>query len=180
MKDIVYFDIETQKSADDVGGWSNIRLMKLAVAVAYSSQNGEYSVYLEKDAQGLVNQLKEADLVVGFNVKRFDYTVIAPYTDVPLYKLPTLDMLEGIYRTLGFRVSLDKLASATLSEKKLADGLQSVRWYKEGKIDKIIEYCKKDVEITRRLHEYGCERGFVYFTGRRGAKQRIPVKWKLG
>jgi len=60
-------------------------------------------------------------------------------------------MLEDIYRTLEFRVSLDKLASATLDEKKLADGLQAVRWYKQGKIDKIIEYCKKDVEITRKL-----------------------------
>ena len=179
MKDIVYFDIETQKIADDVGGWSNIKLMKLAVAVAYNTQNSEYSVYLEKDVQGLVNQLTEADLVVGFNVKRFDYVVIAPYTDISLYKLPTLDMLEDIYRTLGFRVSLDKLASATLGAKKLADGLQAVRWYKQGKIDEIIEYCKKDVEITRRLHEYGCKQGFVSFTGRGGVKHRVPVNWEL-
>jgi DEAD/DEAH box helicase domain-containing protein len=88
-------------------------------------------------------------------------------------------MLEDIYQTLGFRVSLDKLASATLGEKKLADGVQAVQWYKEGKIDKIIEYCKKDVEITKRLHEYGCKQGFVCFTGRGGVKQPIPVNWKL-
>ena len=179
MKDIVYFDIETQKTADDVGGWSNISLMKIAVAVAYSTRNDEYSVYLEKDVQGLVNQLSAADLIVGFNVKRFDYVVIMPYTDIALHELPTLDMLEDIYRTLGFRVSLDKLASATLDEKKLADGLQAVRWYKQGKIAEIIKYCKKDVEITRRLHEYGCKQGFVCFTGRGGVKQRVPVNWKL-
>ena len=179
MSDYIYFDLETQNSADDVGGWSNISLMKLAVAVTYSTKNNEYSVYLEKDVQGLVNQLKTADLVVGFNVKRFDYVVVAPYTDVSLDKLPTLDMLGDIYRTLGFRVSLDTIASATLGEKKLADGLQSVRWYKEGKIDEIIEYCKKDVEITRRIHEYGCQNGFISFTGRRGTKQRVPVRWKL-
>jgi len=179
LKNIVYFDIETQKLADDVGGWSNISLMKLAVAVAYSTRNGEYSVYLEKDAQKLVHQLVVADLIVGFNVKRFDYIVIKPYTDISLCELPTLDMLEDIYQTLGFRVSLDKLASATLGEKKLADGVQAVQWYKKGKIDKIIEYCKKDVEITKRLHEYGCKQGFVCFTGRGGVKQPIPVNWKL-
>lgn len=179
MKNILYFDIETQKLADEVGGWSNINLLKLAVAVAYSTQNGEYFVYLEKDVQGLVNLLVAADLIVGFNVKRFDYIVIKPYTDISLCELPTLDMLEDIYQTLGFRVSLDKLASATLGEKKLADGIQAVQWYKKGKIDKIIEYCKKDVEITRKLHEYGCKQGFVCFTGRGGIKQPIPVNWKL-
>ncbi len=179
MKNIIYFDVETQKTAEEVGGWSHIDRMKLAVAVTYSTKADEYASYLEKNVEDLIAQLKTADLVVGFNVKRFDYTVLTSYTSVSLQQLPTVDMLYDIHRTLGFRISLDALASATLGAKKSADGLQAVRWYKNGDIDKVIEYCKKDVEITKQLHEYGCANGFVWFTNRRGAKQRAPVSWKL-
>ena len=180
MMNIIYFDLETQKSASEVGGWSNIHLMKLAVAVTYSRKEDEYYVYLEKDVEKLIEQLKTADLIIGFNIKKFDFTVIAPYTSMSLQefqRLPALDMLNDIYRKLGFRVSLDALASATLGETKSADGLQAVRWYKEGKIDLVIEYCKRDVEVTRKLHEYGCKYGHVSFVNRRGSKQRIYVNW---
>jgi DEAD/DEAH box helicase domain-containing protein len=34
---------------------------------------------------------------------------------------------------------------------KSADGLQALRWWKEGRIDEIINYCKMDVKITRDL-----------------------------
>ncbi len=68
---------------------------------------------------------------------------------------PTVDMLDHIYKRLGFRVSLDNLAGATLGTAKSADGLQAVRWYKEGRIQEILDYCQQDVEVTRQLYEYG-------------------------
>ena len=37
MKNIVYFDLETQKSADEVGGWNNIRDMRMSIGVTYST-----------------------------------------------------------------------------------------------------------------------------------------------
>ena len=154
---IVYFDLETQKSASEVGGWTNIRRMRLAVGVTYSTGSGRYETFLEDAATALVDELSRADLVVGFNVKRFDYTVLSPYTAVPLRQLPTFDMLEHVKRTLGFRLSLNALARATLNEAKSADGMQSLRWWKAGRVDLITEYCRKDVEITRRLHEYARE-----------------------
>jgi DEAD/DEAH box helicase domain-containing protein len=88
-------------------------------------------------------------------------------------------MLEHIYRTLGFRVSLDSLAEVTLGEKKSADGLQSVQWFKEGKIDQIIDYCKKDVEVTKKLYEYGAQNGFVSFKDRYGRRKTVRVNWKV-
>lgn len=182
MENIIYFDLETQKLAEEVGGWSNIHLMKLAVAVTYNRREDEYYVYLEKDVENLVEQLKSADLIVGFNIKRFDFTVIAPYTSMSPHELrglPALDMLGDIYRQLGFRVSLDALASATLGETKSADGIQAVQWYKEGRIDLVTEYCKRDVEVTRKLHEYGCRYEHVSFVNRRDVKQRVPVNWVM-
>ena len=172
----VYFDLETQKSAAEVGGWANIRRMRLAVGVTYSTATRQYETFLEDAAGALVEELSGADVVVGFNVKRFDYTVLSPYTSVRLWQLPTFDMLEHVTRTLGFRLSLEALARATLNEAKSADGMQSLRWWKSGRVDLIVEYCRKDVEITRRLHEYAREHGYLLYFSRDGHKRRVNTQ----
>lgn len=177
-RNIVYFDLETQKSAREVGGWSHIDRMKLAIAVTYSTADQQYTTFQESDADALINQLKEADCVVGFNIKGFDYVVLRPYTSDSLAQLPTFDMLEHVRRTLGFRLSLDALAKETLRETKSADGLQSLRWWKAGKVDLVAEYCRKDVEITKRLHEYACQNGHLLFRGRDGRVRRVnTARW---
>jgi DEAD/DEAH box helicase domain-containing protein len=114
---------------------------------------------------------------VGFNVLRFDYEVLRAYTDDALDDIPTVDMLDQIYRRLGFRVSLDNLAGATLGTSKSADGLQAVQWYKQGRIQEILDYCQQDVEVTRRLYEYGKQHKHVKYRDRRYRTQMIPVTW---
>ena len=174
---ILYFDLETQKSADDVGGWGNIHEMKLAVGVVWDSCEQEYFSYLEGAASQLVTKLRTADLVVGFNVKKFDYGVLQPYADFDLDEITTFDMLIDVNKKLGHRLSLNHLAENTLNAEKSADGLVSLQWYKEGKIDKIIEYCKQDVEITRDLFLYGESHGYVKYSTRSGVAKDLPVNW---
>jgi DEAD/DEAH box helicase domain-containing protein len=173
----VFFDLETQRTFDEVGGRQNLHLLGLAAAVTYDSSTGEYYSYVEDQADALVEDLASADLVVGFNVLSFDYEVLRPYTEYPLHTLPTVDMLQDVYRELGFRLSLQALAEATLNAGKSADGLQSVRWYRQGEIDKVIAYCQTDVEITRRLYEYGREQGHLLYWDRRGRLQKVFVNW---
>ena len=175
---IQYFDLETQKSADDVGGWGNIHKMKLAVGVVWDSIDQDYFVYEEKDAKTLVEKLRTADLVIGFNVIGFDYTVLQPYSDFDLQEINTFDMLVDVKKLLNFRLSLNHLAQHTLNAKKSADGLISLQWYKEGKIDKIIHYCKQDVEITRDLYLFGEEHGYVNYQSRSGNPLQLEVNWK--
>ena len=71
QRNIVYFDLETQKSAGEVGGWSYADRMKLAIAVTFSTANQQYATFQESDVENLINQLAEADLIVGFNLKGF-------------------------------------------------------------------------------------------------------------
>ena len=175
---IQYFDLETQKSADDVGGWGNIHKMRLAVGVIWDSIEQDYFVYEEKDAKILVEKLQKADLVIGFNIIGFDYTVLQPYSDFDLQEINTFDMLVDVKKLLNFRLSLNHLAQHTLNVKKSADGLMSLQWYKEGKIDKIIHYCKQDVEITRDLFLYGEEHGYVNYQSRSGNPLQLEVNWK--
>ncbi len=176
---ILYFDLETQKSADDVGGWGNTHLMKLAVGVVWDSLEQKHFSYLESEADQLVAKLRLSDLVVGFNVIGFDYPVLQPYArDFDLQEIPTFDMLVDVKRLLNHRLSLDHLAQNTLNAQKSADGLLSLQWYKEGKIDKIVEYCKQDVEITRDLFLYGESNGHVKYKTRSGTVKELQVDWK--
>jgi DEAD/DEAH box helicase domain-containing protein len=177
VRKIIFFDLETQRTFDEVGGRHNLRNLGLAVAVTYNSSSGEYRSFTEKEVEELVEELAGADLVVGFNVKSFDYEVLRPYTDYPLHTIPTADMLQDIHQELGFRLPLQALAQATLGIGKSADGLQAVRWFRQGDLDKVIDYCRTDVEVTRRLYEYGCERGYVLYWDRGGQMQRIFVDW---
>ncbi len=176
---IVYFDLETQNTFDDVGGRNNIAALKLACGVTWSTARNDFAVYWEKDAAALIAELKAADRVVGFNLFNFDYEVLRPYApNENLRALRTTDMLADIHRTLGFRVSLDTLAKATLGAAKTADGLQSVAWFRAGELDKVAEYCKADVDITRRVYEFGRENGFVQYYSKLGSKLKVAVNWK--
>lgn len=171
------FDLETQFLSDEVGGWDHIAKMKLACAVTLNIGTGEFKQYLEKDVEGLLADLRGASLVIGFNIQQFDYEVLKPYTGETPLQLPTLDLLSDIYRALGFRLSLDAVASATLSHNKIADGLQAVRWYRRGEMQKLLEYCQEDVQITRRLYDYGKQNKHVKYRDKFGRLRLVPVKW---
>ena len=176
-KNILYFDLETQMSADEVGGWGNISKMRMSVGVTCSSVTGEYKIYGEKQVDDLLTELQRADLVVGFNNLRFDYEVLHYYTTLDLRQLPTLDMLVELQNTLNHRLSLDSIATATFGVEKTAEGLQAIEWFKQGKLAEIAEYCCYDVKITKLVHEYGAQNKQLHYANRFGKKMTVPVKW---
>ena len=167
-------DLETRYAAAEVGGWRHIERMRLALAVVYDETLDRFTTYHETEVSALVEALFAADLVLGFNVLRFDYAVLAPYTRRLLARLPTFDMLRGLRERLGFRVSLDNLARATLERPKSADGLQSLAWVRQGRLDLVEEYCRRDVELTRDLFRHALASGTLCFE-RRGVRFRTPL-----
>jgi len=177
-RDIVYFDLETQRTANDAGGWDRKRDMGMSVGVTYSTKLGEYRIYTEKNVQALIDQLAKADLVVGFNVINFDYEVLMGYTilDLP-HHCRTLDMLVEIEKTLGHRLGLDTLANATLGVGKTGDGLDAIRWWREGRLLDIAEYCCFDVKCTKLVHEFGAENRKLHYNDRFQKRQTVAVTW---
>ncbi len=176
---IGFFDIETQRLADEVGGWGNIHLMRLAVAVLYDLCTNSFEIFTEDKVEGLIERLQDFDLVVGFNIKRFDYRVLGAYTPIDFKAVPTFDILVDIHQRLGFRLSLSHLAEQTLGRSKTADGIQAVRWFREGNLDAVISYCKDDVVITKELFEFGLNQGHLLYQTREGPVVRLPVDWNL-
>jgi DEAD/DEAH box helicase domain-containing protein len=151
----------------------------MALAVIYDTQTEQFETFFENDVHRLVERLGEADLVVGFNVISFDYAVLRGYTDADLSALPTFDMLAAIHQRLGYRLALGHLAEETLGASKGGDGLQSLVWWKEGRVDEIERYCRQDVSLLVDLLRHASEHGHLCFRTKRGDRVRLPAAWQI-
>lgn len=179
-RNIVYFDLETRRTAADVGGWGNKHAMGVSVAVTYSTRSADYMIYTEDQVGDLINEMVRADLVIGFNHIGFDYEVLLGHTIFDFRdQLNSLDLLLELEKKIGHRVRLEAVAEASLGAGKSADGLQAIRWWQQGKIVEIAEYCCFDVKVTRLVHEYGAKNGFVKYNDRNGREQKVEVEWTL-
>lgn len=176
MKDTIVFDIETQKSFDEVGGRENLHLLGISVVAAYSYSYGKTFVFEEKNLDQFQKLINGAETLIGFNSAGFDIPVLKSYS-FKLDSLRSLDLMEDVVESAGFRISLNNIASTTLGIRKSADGLQAIKWYKEGNMEDIKKYCVKDVLITKDVYEYGKNNGHVLFLNRQKEKVAIPVFW---
>jgi DEAD/DEAH box helicase domain-containing protein len=174
---VVVFDLETQRSFADVGGRSQFHKLGVSVGVAYRYDRDEYLVVTEDSVSDLVSLLLASDLVIGYNIRGFDYEVLRAYTDKDLQSLPTLDIMFDLEERLGFRPKLDSVVTATLNEGKIADGLQALEWWNRGEIDKIVEYCREDVRVTRDLYNFGKRNRWVLVSRFGGKPRKVEVEW---
>ena len=177
MKNVVYFDLETQKSAEEVGGWDKISQMGMSIGVTYNTARGEYRIYGEHQVHELIKELQRADLVVGFNHLRFDYEVLHGYTALDMRQLPSLDLMVDLQDKLEHRLSLEAIATATFGVQKTSEGMQAIQWFKEGKLLQIAEYCCYDLKLTRLIHQYGAENQRLFYQNRLGQKLTVNVSW---
>ncbi len=176
--DVVYFDLETQRTANDVGGWNRKHEMKMSVGVTYSTASEQYRIYPESAVQDLIGQLRHADLVVGFNVINFDYQVLMGYTVLDLvHELHTLDLMVEVEKVVGHRLGLGALATASLGTGKTGDGLDAIKWWREGRYLDVAQYCCFDVKVTRLLHEHGLEHKELRYQDKFGQPRTIGIDW---
>jgi DEAD/DEAH box helicase domain-containing protein len=178
-RNTILFDLETLRSATDVGGWDKAHRMGVAIGVLCFLEEGRFEVYGEGQVRALIDALRGASLVIGYNIKRFDYHVLSGYTGEDFARLfPTFDLLEDVAARLGFRVGMGHLAQETLGVGKSADGLQSLEWVRQGRLDLVEQYCRRDVEILRDLYLHGRREGFLlYRDKKRDVRLRLGVEW---
>lgn len=174
MTSPLILDLETKYSFQDVK--NDYKKLGVSLVGIYNYAAQTYEAYLETDFPRLFPLLESASVIIGFNIRKFDFPVLSPYYVGKLDKLPVLDLLDDIEKFLGFRVSLDDLVRETLGQKKNGHGFLAIEYYRSGQWDLLREYCLHDVEITRNLYEYGNRNGKVYFRGPYGRRE-IPVSW---
>jgi DEAD/DEAH box helicase domain-containing protein len=172
------FDLETKKSFEEIGSRKPQNL-GVSVCCLYEYETNRYSHFLESELGKMENNFLDAQLIIGFNIKRFDLPVLQPYFSSDVEKLRTFDILEDLTERLGHRISLDSLAQATLGLSKTASGLEAIRFYREQQWDKLKSYCENDVKITKEIFEYGLEKGELFFLSREGSKKlSVKVDWE--
>ena len=137
--------------------------MELSIATSYDSGTGQYYSFEESNISELVDQILNAGLVVGFNQLRFDFGVLSAYSDADFWSVPSFDMLVAVTATLGHRLKLDRIVQATLNAKKTGDGTQAVKWFREGDVERVKEYCMNDTKITRDVFIHGCQKGHLLY-----------------
>ena len=69
--------------------------MGVSVAVLYDSATDSMTAYAEDEIPQMVDHLKKLDLVIGFNIVKFDYKVLQGVHKFAYNSLPTLDLLIG-------------------------------------------------------------------------------------
>jgi DEAD/DEAH box helicase domain-containing protein len=171
-------DIETKQLVQDVGGWDHVDKLGISVACAYDSKTDQFTSYTEDKLKDLI-ELCEERLVVGYNIRGFDLPVMVPY-GLDVKKLDVFDIMYDLEALTRQRyLKLDYVAKGTLGAGKSADGLQAVEWWKQGQIQKIIDYCIQDVKVTRDVFQFGRQNGFVRIQRSEGAekKSQVAVQW---
>lgn len=176
MSDKLVIDLETKKAFDEVGGQHNSHLLGVSLVGVYSFAKDQYRAFREEEFKELGGWLRGASLIVGYNIKKFDYQVLQPYFKFKLEKLPSLDILEEIYYALGRRLKLDSLAQATLGKGKIANGLEAIMYYKLGDWQNLEKYCLDDVRITKEIYEYGQAHGHLWYENN-SQREKIKVRW---
>lgn len=170
---ILTFDIETTNTFDEVGS-PNAADLDLAVVCVHDSETQEMTHYFKEDLGKLWPLIEQADMLVSFNGDHFDIPLLDKYYAGDLTQIKSLDLLVEIRKSLGRRIKLDDIASATLGESKSADGLQSIIWWRQGKIDEVVAYCKQDVLVTRKVYDFAMQNGHLLYI-KDGKKEQIPL-----
>lgn len=176
----IIFDLETQNIFQEVGS-SDPAALDISVGSFYDSETDKYLTLSVDEISKAWPLLEQADALVGYNSNHFDIPLLNKYYPGDLTQIKSIDILESIRASLGRRLRLDSIAEATIGAKKSANGLQAVRWWKEGKIDEIKKYCEQDVKVTKKVFDYAMQNGHVKFKD--GSRKReIPLDistWKI-
>lgn len=166
----VFLDVETKKTFDEVGGYYpeklEISFTGVIVREGFPEEDAVHETKLElfeTDLPKLWRELEHADVIIGFNIIGFDLMALKPYYPGEIMKLPVLDLMVRFKEAQGHRISLDSIAKETLHVGKTGDGLDAIRYFREGKLADLASYCMKDVELTRDIYDWGRVHGKVKY-----------------
>jgi DEAD/DEAH box helicase domain-containing protein len=165
MRKIV-FDIETKNIFQDVGS-RNPEDLDISVVGLYDFETNKYYTFLQEEFDAMWEIFKKADLMITFNGEYFDIPLLNKYYKKAglgdLKQIRSLDIFKEIKQTSGRWLKLDKIAMGTFGINKSGDGLEAVKWWREGKIEEIKKYCLDDVKITKDVYEFAMKNKKLIF-----------------
>jgi len=177
MLNEIVFDIETQNTFADVD--NDFKKFKISVVSIYSYATDSYTSFTESELNKLWPILEKADRIIGYNSEHFDLPILHNYYPGNLSVINHLDIMKKVKESVGTRLKLNDIAMATLDMEKSADGLQAIKWWKEGKIDEIKKYCEQDVKVTKEIYEFGKNNKQLFYRSLVGEITPFAVNFDL-
>jgi hypothetical protein len=194
---VKFFDLETQYLFEDVEPrWKMMswrekeekreelsKKLRLAVA-GFMGHKGDVKIFTEENIGELFNALGSSDLIVGHNLLRFDYLVLSLYSDMDVvenFQEKTFDIMKELEKITGILTSLDDLGQLNLGIRKSENSIKIPKMWRDGEHDRVIEYLRKDLEITKGIYDYGKTRGEIRYThkeyGEIKGVRTVKVSW---
>lgn len=158
----ITFDIETSNQFSDVGS-SDASKLDISVVCLHDSETDSYHSFTQEQFGDLWKIIEHADMLIGFNSDHFDIPLLNKYYPGDLSHIKSLDLLKEIHASLGRRIKLDLIAEATLGYGKSAHGLEAIKWWRNGEVQKVIDYCIQDVKVTKEIYDYALKHGKVHY-----------------
>ena len=188
---ICIFDLEIKKPIEQCSkGWQSHNEMGISCLCLYDYSSARYRVFDDKSQIECLNILREYDLTVGYNIVNFDWKVVNTNWKLPAIlgstrKSKDFDMLREIWISKGLNpdvfsprthggTKLDDVAFETIGMRKTLNGEEAPKYYQQGRIAEVIDYCLEDVRIERTLFEFIVQNGYV-----KRDNFNIPITFKL-
>jgi hypothetical protein len=144
-------------------GWSDHANMGVSVICAYVPREG-YRVFLEDNFHEFKQLAEYQDTVcVGFNNRKFDDKLVLASGIAEIQPERSWDLLREIWRAAGLNpdsfgyhhggFGLDAVAIANGLGGKSGNGALAPVLWQQGKIGAVIDYCLRDVMLTKKCIE---------------------------
>ncbi len=168
---ILTLDVESRYLADEVGGWSKFMAGAggISALVIHSTETGRYHCFNDtnlEDAADLINRMPS--YLITYNGKSFDLPLIQAILGRPIWPAPPrhFDLYQLIKSSLREgdpkgALSLDAVCRRTIDEGKDSEGASAPLLAKEGRWLALFRYCRRDVELTRKLFQFTRETGGI-------------------
>jgi len=174
---ILVFDIET---IGNIASPNFVDEMQITVVGVYHYARNEYKTYLLEELADLETDLKQANLLVGFNSDHFDIPILNKYYQFDLFSIASFDILREFRAKTGKRLGLDAIAGMTLGTHKSGTGANAMTLYREGKLQELADYCLNDVKLTKDMFEYCIEKQHLIYPSKDGwLRLKVDMSYDL-
>ena len=95
---------------------------------------------------------------------------------VEKFQEKTFDTMKELEQVTGIFTNLDDLGRLNLGIQKSEDTLKIPKMWRDGKQDKVKEYLRTDLEITKGIYDYGKTKGELKYTHKNYGKT-AKVHW---
>lgn len=176
----ITLDLETRNFFQDVGS-NDPADLDISVVCIHDSLDNEYKSFFEQDLSKLWPILEEADSIITWNGEHFDIPILNSYYPGDLKKVKSIDMMKEVALVLGRRLKLDTVAEATLGLNKNGHGSDAMILWSNGELEKLVEYCKNDVKLTKELYDFAVTNKSLKYK-EFGVAKTVPLKtaeWEI-